>query len=50
MTFDDLMRAILAVCPDAEAWESSDGEIQISTGLVATGDGNAPVISWNEEC
>lgn len=46
MTFNELMRAVLAILPDATFYSDTDGEIVISTNLRyaagsqnATGDG-----------
>lgn len=38
-TFDDLMMAILSVCPKAEL-DDLDGQIIVYTGLQDDGDGN----------
>lgn len=48
MTFDEFMSKVLDLFPHAEVWEASSGELTISTGLVATGDGDAPVVDWEE--
>ena len=33
MTFNDLLRAVLSVLPDATLWQDNDGEICVSTKL-----------------
>lgn len=33
MTFDDLMRKVLAILPDAQLEEDNDGQIVIYTGM-----------------
>ena len=35
MTFDEIMRAVLAIFPDAEVMEDEDGQIIIATGIQA---------------
>lgn len=33
MTFNELMRAVLAILPDATLWQDNDGEICVATKL-----------------
>ena len=33
MTFDDLVRSVLQLCPDAELGQDNDGQIVVYTGL-----------------
>lgn len=48
MTFNEFMRAILAVCPDALLDETPDGEIIVNTGLMAVGDEDTTLITMEE--
>lgn len=49
MTLDDLIRAILAILPNATIGEDEDGQIVIHTGVrEAMGDGTTVVIPVRE--
>lgn len=48
MTFDELMHSILALLPESSIGEDNDGQLVVYTNLVATGDGDAPVVSMGD--
>ena len=43
-TFDDLMRAILNILPNAELCEENDGQIVVYTGLMENPDSTLKLI------
>ena len=44
MTFDELMRAILDICPQAVFSDGPNGEVLISSGWIVTGGPDVPMI------